>query len=215
MKRILLVDDQAIVCYGTIQLLKENYPRAEVTSAKDVNEMVAHLNDQNFDLIILDINVPGGSNFGMLDIIRLRQPQIKILIFSGYDPRIYGQRYLDAGAHGFLSKQAPEKELAKAIDTVLNGGIYIPIQLKDILNEDVSPKARTSGNPLELLSNREIEVMNLLSEGLSPLEISVRLNLQLSTVSTYKHRIFEKLNVNNVIDLVQKTRLYSSAPKDE
>ena len=209
MKYILLVDDQAIVRYGTIQLLMELYPGVQVKTAKDIDEMVDQLNKSKFELLILDIDFPGSSSFGMLDIIRLRQPDIKILVFSGYDEKLYAQRYLSAGAHGYLSKRDPEKKLGLAINTISQGNVYVSEELKQMLAGGKKETGGVMKNPMISLSDRELEVMNLLAGGLSLPEISERLNLQLSTVSTYRHRIFEKLDVSNVIDLVEKMKLYT------
>lgn len=130
MTHVLLVDDLAIVRFGTTHLLKQHFPGIHISTAEDINEMVTHLDETRFDLVILDIDFPGGNNFAILDIIRLRQPGIKILMFSGNDDRIYTQRYLDAGVHGFLSKSESERQFKKAITTILQGTIYVSENLK-------------------------------------------------------------------------------------
>ena len=109
MKKILLVEDQAIVRYGITLLLNEKYPDFDIDSAKNAGEMAMKLNEATFDLLILDINIPDGNNFGVLDIIRLRQPAVKILSISGDDEGIYAHRYLSAGVQGYVCKQAPER----------------------------------------------------------------------------------------------------------
>jgi DNA-binding NarL/FixJ family response regulator len=208
MAQILVVDDQAIVRYGTVHLVHEHFRTAQIDTARDINEMVSSLRINRYDLILLDIQIQGGNNFNVLDIIRLRQPDVKVLIFSGYAETVYAHRYISAGARGFVSKFSSEKELQVAIQTVLQGEIYLSQTLKANLN-GIGFSGETAANPLHTLSNRELEVLNLLVEGLGAVEISVRLNLQLSTVSTYKRRIFDKLNVDNIIDLVEKSRLYN------
>lgn len=131
MKHVLLVDDLAIVRLGTTHLLKQYFPGAEVSTAEDVNEMITHLDKTKFDLLILDISFPGGNNSGMLDIIKMRQPHVKILIYSGHNEKIFVPRYFNAGAHGFLSKSESGKKLEKAITTILQGEIYISEDLKN------------------------------------------------------------------------------------
>jgi len=210
MPKILIVDDQAIVRFGTEYLIHESFSSAQVDVACDANEMVSRLLAKTYDLILLDIQIPGGNNFSMLDIIRLRQPNVKILIFSGYSETIYAQRYISEGAHGFVSKLYPQIELQKAIRAVLQGEIYLSQNIKMRLYETGSnDDAGDNLSPFHSLSNRELEVTNLMMEGLAAMEISVRLNLQLSTVSTYKKRVFDKLNVANVVGLIEKSRYYN------
>jgi len=209
MLKILVVDDQSIVRYGAALLIHEHFSDVKVDVAGDVNEMVTALLTTSYNVILLDINIPGGNDFGMLDIIRLRQPKVKILIFSGYPESIYARRYISEGAHGYLSKLSAEKELKVAINTVLQGKVYMSSSLKHELDTMQPGQTHTDDNPFHTLSDRELEVLNLLVvEGLGLMQISSRLNVQLSTVSTYKRRIFEKLNVGNIIELGEKARLY-------
>lgn len=210
MKRILVVDDHAIVRYGTMQIINQLFPGVYVSDAADLDQMIKCLREQRFDLLILDINIPGGNSLLMIDMVRLRQPDIKILIFSGYDEYLYALRFLQSGADGYLTKQSPESEFKKAIQVVMNNDKYISPAIKDYLLMGLDDnKAAASQNPLRNLSNREIEVMQSLIDGLSIAEIGARLNLQVSTVSTYKYRIFDKLRISNIVELVEKVRLYN------
>ena len=208
MIKILVVDDQPIVRFATVHFIRESFPAANIDTARDVTDMVSCLLLKSYDLILLDIQMPEGNNFSMLDVIRLRQPNVKVIIFSAYDEMIYANRFISEGAHGFVSKTAFETELAGAIKTVLQGEIYISPQLKAKLEgiRTQEDKEADDANPFRSLSNRELEVLNLLIEGLSVVDISTRLNVQRSTVSTYKHRIYEKLNVSNLVELMARTR---------
>lgn len=211
MIKILVADDHAIVRYGTMQLIKQSLPSASVSDAENLDQIIKHLNEDVFDLLILDINIPGGNSLQMLDVIRLRQPSIRILIFSGYDEQLYAVRYLQSGADGYLHKNSSENELKTAIKLILNGEKYISNSIKEHLIKGLDEnKSIIADNPLKNLSNRELEVLQSLVSGLSLAEIGIRLNLGISTVSTYKQRIFEKLRISNMVELIEKVRLYNT-----
>lgn len=210
---ILIADDHAIVRHGTMLFINEWLPGARISEADNFNKVVKILGELSIDLLILDINIPGGNNIQMIDVARLKQPGIRILIFTAYDEQLYALRYLQAGANGYLHKLASEEQIKKAIETVLNDEQYMSRDVKDALLRMVmtNGKKNAQTNPLQTLSNREIEVARFLVQGLSLMEISKALHLQISTVSTYKNRIFEKLEINNLIELVEKVRLYDSS----
>jgi len=205
-KHILIADDHGVVRYGMMLMVKDLMPWAEVSQVGSFNEATECVGKTKVDLVILDINLPGGNNIQMIDSLKLLQADIKVIIFSSYDERMYATRYIKAGAKGYLNKEASSKDIKKAIQSVLSGGIYMSevvkeIMLNELLNTD------NADNPLSLLSNREIEVGQLLVTGLGITDISAVLNLQLSTVSTYKNRIFEKLNVENIVQLIDKFKI--------
>lgn len=210
---ILIADDHAIVRHGTMLFINEWLPGARISEADNFNKVVKTLGELSIDLLILDINIPGGNNIQMIDVARLKQPGIRILIFTAYDEQLYALRYLQAGANGYLHKLASEDQIKKAIETVLNDEQYMSRDVKDTLLRMVmtNGKKNAQTNPLQTLSNREIEVARFLVQGLSLMEISKALHLQISTVSTYKNRIFEKLEINNLIELVEKVRLYDGS----
>ena len=211
MKNILIVDDHTIVRYGTMQIIKQLLPDVHVSDAEDLDQMIKCLREHQFELLILDINIPGGNNLQMIDIVKLRQPDIKILIFSGYDEQLYALRYLQSGADGYLTKHSSETEFKTAIHVVMNNDKYISPAIKEhLLNGIDDTKNPVIQNPFRSLSNREMEVMQSLVDGLSVGDISIRLNLQVSTVSTYKHRIFEKLQISNIVELIDKVRLHNA-----
>lgn len=209
MPNILVVDDQEVVRYGTSLILQKSLDDAHVSEASSFEETLGILSKQPFDLVILDIDMPGGNNHQMLDIIRLRHPQIKILIFSSYDEQIFGWRYLEAGADGFLSKKTGIEEIKNAAKCLLRDEKYLSPALKKTLLNNISSKKSMPSNPIQRLSSRENNIMQLLIKGASVAEIADKLSLQISTVSTYKKRIFDKLQVSNIIEMVDKVQLYS------
>lgn len=205
---VLIADDHAIVRYGTSFVIKELVPTGTIQEANNFDQALKLLDTDRFDLMVLDINIPGGNNLQMIDVIKLRQPNLKILIFSGYDEQLYALRYLQAGADGYVVKQATDEELKMAIQTIQNNDKYISHTVRQGLLNGLSAKKTVSRNPLASLSNREMEIMQQLVIGVAVVEIGAALGLQISTVSTYKSRIFEKMKVNNVMELAEKVRLY-------
>ncbi|WP_343673540.1 response regulator transcription factor [Chitinophaga sp.] len=208
MPNILVVDDQEVVRYGTTLILQKSIEDVHVSEAGSFEETLKILSSKPFDLVILDIDMPGGNNHQMLDVIRLRHPEIKILIFSSYDEQIFGWRYLEAGADGFLSKKMGIEEIKNATKSLLRDEKYLSPALKQTLLNNITKKKSTV-NPLDRLSNRESNIMQLLIKGLSVADIAEKLSLQVSTVSTYKKRICEKLQVTNIVEMIEKVQLYS------
>lgn len=209
MPNILVVDDQEVVRFGTTLILQKTIENAQVSDAGNFDDTLKMLATKRFDLVILDIDMPGGNNHQMLDVIRLRHPEIKILIFSSYDEQIFGWRYLEAGADGFLSKKSGLEEIKNAVKSLLRDEKYLSPLLKQTLLNNISNKKSSTSNPLDRLSNRESNIMQLLIKGTSVAEIAQMLSLQISTVSTYKKRICEKLQVSNIVEMIEKVQLYS------
>jgi two-component system invasion response regulator UvrY len=206
-RHILIADDHGVVRYGMMLLLKDLMPWAKISQIGSFNEVVDFVEKTKIDLLILDINLPGGNNIQMLESLNAVQKGIKVLMFSAYEESLYATRYLKAGAKGYLHKQTSNNEIKKAIATVFSGGIYMSDDVKDLmvnkmLNHDEDQ------SPLDILSNREFEVAQLLIYGHGITDISTLLKLQISTVSTYKNRIFEKLNVINIVQLIDKFRFW-------
>ncbi len=203
---VLIADDHAIVRHGITLVLKDVVPQATVFQEETFSDALKTLNTRPIDLLILDINIPGGNNIEMIELVKLKHPQIKLLMFSGYDQYLYSERCINAGADGYLSKSASPSEIKHAIHIVLSNRRYI--------SEDVKMRSAAESNKhenaLKQLSNRELEVAMLLTQGIGVIEIAKNLNLQSSTVSTYKNRVFEKLGVSNIAELIEKFKLYKS-----
>ncbi|MEO8239217.1 MAG: response regulator transcription factor [Flavobacterium sp.] len=202
----LIADDHSVVRQGVSLIIKELFSNAVIHKAGNFKEIFNVLKEVKVDLLILDVNFPEGNSINILSEIKTIQPDIKILIFSVHDENIYAMRYLNAGASGYLNKEISEDEIKHAINTIISSGRYITQNIKDrILDFYISKKPV---NPLDLLSNREIEVAQLLIKGYGNLEILELLNIKKTTVSTYKNRIFEKLEIDNLADLIKFFQLY-------
>jgi len=206
MKTILIVDDHEIVRSGLKMLINGFYPFVELHEAHNEESTVEILKKQQFDLVILDIHMPNSNSIGLLEYIGKMFPATKVLIFSMGSEVLYAKRFLQAGAKGYLSKDSSMGEVKLAIETILDGGKYISKNLMDILVDDVT--ANKSSNPFDQLSSREFQIASYLLDGQSLTEISTVLNLQPSTVGTYKGRIFEKLKVSNLVELLDLANVY-------
>ena len=178
----------------------------ELHEAHNEESTVEILKKQQFDLVILDIHMPNSNSIGLLEYIGKMFSATKVLIFSMGSEVLYAKRFLQAGAKGYLSKDSSMGEVKLAIETILEGGKYISKNLMDILVDDVT--TNKSSNPFDQLSSREFQIASFLLDGLSITEISTLLNLQPSTVGTYKGRIFEKLKVSNLIELIDMANVY-------
>lgn len=210
MTGILITDDHDIVRLGASIVIKETIPDAVIHQATDFKETLKLLKDRKYEMLLLDINMPGGNNIRMIQDVLSIQPDVKILVFSSYEENIYALRYLQAGASGYIHKNSTKEDLKNAIKSVLKKGRYMSPEVSNLYLETLTAgkSSQVSANPLNLLSNREMDVAKLLVKGLSIAEVSKTLGLKNSTISTYKTRIFEKLQVENIRELIEKFRLY-------
>jgi two-component system invasion response regulator UvrY len=207
MKKFLLVDDHVVVRSGIKILLSEIYNPAEIHEAMNGDTAVAKLKENKFDLILLDIQMPNTDTLGLMEYIHITYPDVKVLMFSMSAENIYAKRFMKAGAYGFISKESPLEEITRAINMILNGKKYISETFAEKLAEDSF--SGKSGNPFNELSPREFEIVSLLLEGKTVTDISHTLNIQTSTVGTHKARLFEKLGVNNILELKEMATTYN------
>jgi len=194
-----VVDDYLVVRKGIELIINKSYPNTNVYLAENYNEAIEIVKIVDIDLIVLDIIINGFEDIKIMENIRKHKKDIKILVFSCHEEELYGARYIKNGADGFLNKDCTEEILVDAIFSTLKIGNYYSPSLKEKLKKSKVNKIKA--NPIERLSNREFEVAKMLVEGSGNLEIANKLNIQMSTVSTYKIRVFEKLDVNNIVAL--------------
>lgn len=205
---VLLADDHSIVRHGASIIFKENFENIEIFHANDFSEILINLKTNDCHLIVLDINLPLGKGTEMIEEIKLLQPLVKILIFSAFDEDTHAIRYLNAGADGYLNKLSTDKDIKTAFSEMIINGSYISKSVKDRYIKIKQDKILD--NPLELLSNRELEIARLLVTGNGNLEILNQLNIKNSTVSTYKNRIFTKLEISNTVGLINLFKNYDN-----
>lgn len=202
----LVADDHSMVRQGVSMVIKELFFNAKTHHSATFKETLKVLKEIKVDLLVLDINFPDGNSLNIITETKLTQPEVKILVFSAYDEALYALRYLNAGASGYLNKGCSEEEMKQALQSMMMSGKYITPSIKDmVLDSYISKKPL---NPLEQLSDREIEVARLLIKGFGNMEISEMLHIKKSTVSTFKNRIFEKLAIDNLADLIDIFQLY-------
>ena len=201
MKRILIVEDHIITMLGIRQVLLEYYKEAEIHTTDNYEDTLELLSGQDVDLIILDVDITGGSKLNMIEGIRLKQPDVRILMFSGQDEQIYALPFLRAGADGYLSKKASTKEFIDAVEIIFQNRKYLSsAMLQENIRHMTQPESNDSQS-LRLLTQRELEVAQLLATGDSTSEISKKLFLSASAISIYKSRVFQKLGLKNIIEL--------------
>lgn len=196
---ILICDDHSIVRMGIKTIIKSHLGVTNIDEAASESEISSTLKTQQYDLIILDINIPGIDFANTIDWIKITSPDTPVLVFSMHSEEIYGKRSFQLGAKGFLHKTAANEEIAAAVKTLLDGGTYLSGTLAEKLS---GPKDKIDSEmPFDKLSAREFEIALLINKGQSLPEICSTLNIQYSTANTYKRRIFEKLKVYNTLAL--------------
>lgn len=208
MKNILLVDSHPVVRKGMKELIVEHHPSSHVDEAGSEAEIIRYIKQQPYQLILLDLEMPDTDFSSLMEWIRITAPNTPILVSSLHTEEIYGIRCLQLGAQGFLTKSADSKDIILAINKVLNGEKYLSRKLTELLVEKAyNPNA--TDNPFDRLSAREMEIVKQLEKGKSLNEISQILKIQYSTVNTYKRRIFEKLNVKDVLSLAKMINTFN------
>jgi len=199
MTRILIADDHALVRAGLKQFLQEERRDIQVAEASSGQQTLDMLRGGNFDLLILDINMPDRGGLDILKHVRSGHPNTKVLVLSGYPERQYAVNVLKAGASGYLSKDGAPAELTKAVAQVLAGKRYVSASLAEIL---VSELDVDHDKPLHAdLSEREFQIFCKLAAGQSVSEIAHELSLSVKTVSTYRTRVLEKMCFRSNADI--------------
>ena len=197
MIRVLIADDHGIVRDGLKRILAATPDLQVAGEAADGDEALALVKANDYDVVMLDMSMPGLSGIDLIKRLKLEKPKLRILVLSMHGESQYAARVLKAGAAGYLGKDSAAEVLLAALRKIAAGGVHI--------GEAAAASLLQSSEklPHEALSNREFEVMRLLVEGLGPTEIAGRLHLSVKTVSTHKTRILEKLSVGSTAELVR------------
>ena len=201
MIRILITDDHELLCQGLAQLLAVEKDFEVAGIARDGVEAFAQLRQRPFDIIILDLSMPGRHGAELIKQIKAEFPRLPILVFSMHKEEQYALSALKAGASGYLTKDGAFEELVSAIRKVLAGEIYMSAPIAQALAVDLLKPPARSG--LNQLSERELNILIMIARGLSLVAIATELHLSPKTVSTYKARIVKKLGVANNSELVR------------
>lgn len=199
MIRILVADDHAVVRQGVKQILAEVGDMTVKDEAQNGSETLKKVNEQEYDVVLLDISMPGRSGLEVLEDIKAQHPKLPVLILSMHPEEQYAVRALRAGASGYLTKASAPQELIGAIRKVAGGGKYVTSSLAEKLADEL--EVDTDKLPHERLSNREHQVMLMLAEGKSVSDIAAELCLSVKTISTYRTRIMSKMGMKKNAEL--------------
>lgn len=201
--KILLVDDHALVRRGVAHVLREDLPDLTIVEKGTAQEALEATQATPWDLVILDINLPDRSGLDALKDIKRICPDLPVLILSLYPEAQYARRAFKAGAAGYLTKDTAPEEVTSAVKRILQGGRYVSAALAEQLAADLSATSSEDREPHEMLSDRELEVLRLIGSGNTPTDVAAHLALSIKTVSTYRARILEKLNLRTTAELIR------------
>ena len=196
-KKILIADDHHVVRIGTALILEKNFDDFEIDFAETYPEVKQKVETENYDLVILDIELPGSILKSMVKEIKSISGDTLVMIFTSYKENI-AMQYIEEGANGFLNKQSEPEIFVKAVDAVLKEGYYYTPGMVNGMMEGLKMKKKIGS-----LSERELQVFTLLAKGNGNLEIANTLNIEESTVGTYKRRVYQKLNITNLVELLE------------
>lgn len=195
MIKVCVVDDHAVVREGLKRIISENPGMSVTAEAGDGNEALKVIQNQPFDVVLLDITMPNKNGMDVLKELRARMPRLPVLVLSMHAEEHYAVRVLRAGASGYLTKESAPEKLIQAIRQVVRGGKYVSAAVAERLVYQLD--SDTSKPAHENLSDREYQVMCMIGSGKTVTDIADELSLSVKTVSTYRVRILEKLNMKN------------------
>jgi DNA-binding NarL/FixJ family response regulator len=199
--RVLIADDHAVFRRGLKETIGEAFPKVTFGEAKTAQETVECVRRQDWEIVILDISMPGKSGLDILDDVRRLRPNLPVLFLSMHPEEQYARRALKSGAAGYLTKDSIPEELKEAVRRILTGGRYVSATLAERLAFDLRKGAEM---PLhELLSTREFQVLRMIASGKSVKEIANDISLSVKTVSTYRARILQKTGMKTTAELIR------------
>lgn len=201
MIRIMLADDHAIIRDGIKQILADTEDLLVAGEAANGTQILKLLAERDFDLLVLDISMPGKNGLELIKVIRKDRPDLPILVLSMHNEEQYALRALHAGASGYITKESDSDVLVAAMRKVATGGIYFSEKVSQLLAREHMPQAEEL--PHTRLSDREFEIFKKIVSGIRVSDIASELNLSVKTVSTHKSRILQKMHMVSDIELVR------------
>lgn len=196
----LLADDHSIVRQGMEIVISDIAPNAKVYHASSLQQAVELVETKGIEMAIIDAHFPEGNSLHILPQMKSINPDIKILVFTGLEEDVYALKFIKAGANGYLSKMSEEDEVTDAITQFIEKGEYFSDLTRNLLVQFIYNPNVIS--PLSSLTKRELQIAELYAEGFGNLEIANNLNIKQNTVSTIKKNIFEKLKIENIVELI-------------
>ena len=201
MIRVLIADDHAIVRGGLKEILAHHLEDVVCGEAENAQQVLAEVQRHSWDLLILDITMPGRSGYDILGDLEKMQPKLPILVLSMHAEAEYAKRVLKAGARGYLKKESAPEELIQAARKLLAGGRYVSSTLAEQFAQDMH---ESEDRPVhETLSAREFEILVMIGSGKTVSQIAEELHLSVTTVSTYRARVLEKMNMATTAELMR------------
>jgi len=199
MKRIIIADDHEIVRAGLKQIIADDPELSVEGEAGDGQELLEKLRKNRYDVVLLDMKMPGRTGLEILKQLKMEHPSLPVLVLSMHPEEQYAVRTIRAGASGYITKETAPDRLVEAIRKVCSGGKYISASLAEQLADSVADSR--SKPPHEYLTDREFQVMSMIASGKTITEIAKELFLSVKTISTYRQRILEKMNMKNNAEL--------------
>ena len=200
-KKILLVDDHALLRKGISMIIRQKLGEGhQIAEAANSQEAYSTVLSEDWDVVVLDINIPGRDGIDLLKDFQRDKPDLPVLMLTAYPIKEFAIRCIQAGAAGYINKQAPAEDIAEAISVLLHGGRYITDEVEVELAADIE------GEPTSLvatLSDREFEVFRNIGGGMTVSQIASELELSVKTISTFRSRVLEKLNLENNAQIMQ------------
>ena len=199
--KILIVDDHFIVRRGMISILREHFKEVEFGECEDARQGVAAVMSGSWDLVIVDISMPGRNGLDFIQDVKKGNPALPVLVVSAHAEKDYAIRALKLGAAGYVSKQGAGDVLVSAVKRVLSGGRYVSASLAEHLAGSLSGGVPEASH--DSLSNRELQVLKMIASGMTLKEIGAELALSEKTIATYRARISEKMGLPTNVDLTR------------
>ena len=197
--RILIADDHAVVRRGLKQILADEFKKADFGEASNAREALDRIRKENWDTVVLDITMPGRSGLEALKEIKEARPRLPVLVLSMHPASQFARRVLAAGAWGYLTKDSAPTELVHAIDQIRRGRLYLGARVPDWARTPIE----TDAAPHDSLSDREYQVLRMIGSGLTVSGIAAALGLSVKTVSTYRSRLLEKLQMRSNAEVMR------------
>ncbi|UCE71429.1 MAG: response regulator transcription factor [Nitrospiraceae bacterium] len=203
--KVFIVDDHALLRDGLAQLINQDINFQVCGAAGDVQEALHGISDCRPDVAVIDISLGDSSGIRLIENLKHLYPELAILTLSMHDESLYAERCLKAGAMGYIMKQEPSKKVMDALRTVMKKDIYVSKNFgRKYMRMSILEESRSSHDPAECLSNRELEVFEFMGRGFKTLEIAERLNLSVKTINTYILHIKSKMDLKNIREVITR-----------
>ncbi|WP_395688625.1 response regulator [Caenimonas koreensis] len=202
MIRIVIADDHAIVREGLKRIVSEAEDMQVLGEACDGTEVMQRVRELDFDVLVLDLSMPGRSGMELIKLVKAERPKLRILILSMHQESQYAVRAIKSGSSGYLTKESAPSQLVQAIRRIAAGGAYVTPEVAEQLALGAMPGAQEQA-PHESLTDREFQVFRLLVDGESVSAIGEQLSLSVKTVSTHKANLMQKMGLHNASELVR------------